>query len=191
LLSAYEITGDSLFTKAYYDLVQNYDYNINVINQKITQPSDDNFSDDELAFLPYFVYIFSGRPEMNREFTLSIDRAWNIARSEKAPLWNFIYGAAGRDDFALEDAIWTLQNYPLSHVDWPVRNSIRKDIFLNPDLSREGNLQSLRVLPYDEISFFRYNSDPFEIDGGSGYTETDPSAWLVSYWIARYLGFII
>ena len=27
-----------------------------MINQKITFPRDDNFSDDELSFLPYFVY---------------------------------------------------------------------------------------------------------------------------------------
>ena len=31
-------------------------YALNIINQKITFPLDDNFSDDELAFLPYFVY---------------------------------------------------------------------------------------------------------------------------------------
>lgn len=31
-------------------------YARNMINQKITFPRDDNFSDDELAFLPYFVY---------------------------------------------------------------------------------------------------------------------------------------
>lgn len=67
ILAAYEITGyikllprvtpsDQLFLNAYNDLVVNYAYNINIINQKITQPSDDNFSDDELAFLPYFLY---------------------------------------------------------------------------------------------------------------------------------------
>lgn len=31
-------------------------YGLNMINQKITFPRDDNFSDDELSFLPYFVY---------------------------------------------------------------------------------------------------------------------------------------
>ena len=48
-----------MFINAYYYLVDNYGYNVNIINQKITQPSDDNFSDDELAFLPYFLYIFT------------------------------------------------------------------------------------------------------------------------------------
>ena len=31
-------------------------YGLNMINQKITFPRDINFSDDELSFLPYFVY---------------------------------------------------------------------------------------------------------------------------------------
>ena len=30
-----------------------------MINQKITFPRDDNFSDDELAFLPYFTYFYT------------------------------------------------------------------------------------------------------------------------------------
>lgn len=32
---------------------------MNMINQKITFPADDNFSDDELAFLPYFTYLYA------------------------------------------------------------------------------------------------------------------------------------
>ena len=31
-------------------------YGLNMINQKITFPRDINFSDDELSFLPYFIY---------------------------------------------------------------------------------------------------------------------------------------
>ena len=34
-------------------------YGLNMINQKVTFPRDDNFSDDELAFLPYFIYFFT------------------------------------------------------------------------------------------------------------------------------------
>ena len=36
-------------------------YGLNLVNQKITVPRDDNYSDDELAFLPYFTYFFSSR----------------------------------------------------------------------------------------------------------------------------------
>ena len=40
------------------DLADNPDnhYGLNMVNQKITFPRDENFSDNELAFLPYFTY---------------------------------------------------------------------------------------------------------------------------------------
>jgi hypothetical protein len=68
---------------AFNQLCDEYGYNINIINQKITQPSDDNFSDDELAFLPYFTYIWAQQPEMQQEFMLSIDRAWRVRKAGK------------------------------------------------------------------------------------------------------------
>jgi hypothetical protein len=42
----------------------------------------------------------------------------------------------GSADFGLEDAIWTLQSWPLSLVDWPTMNSQRIDIFLDPEATR-------------------------------------------------------
>ncbi len=50
ILSAYSLTQDPKYLNAYNNLTNNYQYNINIINQKITQPSDDNYSDDELAW---------------------------------------------------------------------------------------------------------------------------------------------
>src|SRR5688572_14844450 len=116
---------------AYNDLVDNYGYSTNIINLKITQPSDDNFSDDELTFLPYFTYLYSGilTSEMEEEFQLSIQRTWNVERPNKSPLWNFIYSLTNTSDFALKDSIWTLQTYPLSQINWPVKNGDRLDIF--------------------------------------------------------------
>ena len=42
-------------------------YGMNMINQKITFPRDDNFSDDELSFLPYFVYFNAIKVQRERE----------------------------------------------------------------------------------------------------------------------------
>jgi len=39
-------------------------YGMNMINQKITFPRDDNFSDDELSFLSYFLYFYSLKVSM-------------------------------------------------------------------------------------------------------------------------------
>lgn len=77
--------AQSKLQRAFYELVNQHGYAVNIINQKITCPCDDNFSDDELAFLPYFTYHYNdGRALLNDEFQLSIDRAWHISRSEKA-----------------------------------------------------------------------------------------------------------
>ncbi len=82
VISAYGMNGDPKYMDAY-DLLTNatnqYDLNLvrrrgacsphvcddleNVcvwqLNLKITTPEDDNFSDDELTFLPYFTYAIS------------------------------------------------------------------------------------------------------------------------------------
>ena len=40
-------------------------FGLNMINQKITFPRDINYSDDELAFLPYFSYFYSLKVRMD------------------------------------------------------------------------------------------------------------------------------
>jgi len=90
----------------------------------------------------------------------------------------------------MNDVLWCLQTWPLSQIDWPTYNENRTDIFINPDISRSNQRVGLRVFPYDEISMFRWNSNPFDLNGGSGFGEFDPSAWLLPYWMARYYSFI-
>jgi len=34
------------------------------------------------------------------------------------------------------NAIWTLQSWPLSWIDWPVQNTDRLDFFLDPEQNR-------------------------------------------------------
>ncbi len=68
-------------------------------------------------------------------------------------------------------------------------NSHRLDIRLGVELDREDQIDYLPpVLPYDENSYTRWNSNPFQLKGGSGYSEDEPSAWLFPYWMARFLG---
>jgi len=46
---------------------------------------------------------------------------------------------------------------------------------------------SVRVLPANERSQFRWNHNPFTLDDGAdGMVEYDPGAWLVAYWMARF-----
>ena len=47
------------------------------------------------------------------------------------------------------------------------------------------------MLPANERTQLRWNGDPFDLVDGSGYTEYDPGAWLLPYWMARYHGLIL
>eukprot|EP01012_Entosiphon_sulcatum_P007568 TRINITY_DN13878_c0_g1_i1.p1 TRINITY_DN13878_c0_g1~~TRINITY_DN13878_c0_g1_i1.p1 ORF type:complete len:778 (-),score=92.44 TRINITY_DN13878_c0_g1_i1:7-2340(-) len=191
LLSAYRVSKDDIFLNAFTDLAENYGYALNIINQKITQPSDDNYSDDELAFLPYHLYSWTGLPQMAKEFQLSIDRAMGISLSERSSLWNFIYGSTNpANGFDLQGALWTLQNWPLDMVSWETDNTHRLDLHMDTEADRFGDPVTTNLLPYDERNFDRWNSNPFEIKGGDGFNEPDPAVWLLPYWMARYYGFI-
>lgn len=195
LLSAYRITNDDFFLNAYQNLTQNYFYDINVVNAKITQTTDDNFSDDELMYLNYHSYIWNNITTLSPYFDNSMMRSFSVIKPERAVLYNFIHGAwlsnlgqASTGDFDLSGSIQTLQEWPLSWIDWPVANSYRHDVTLNLDPGRQGD--SVNQLPYDEICYQRWNGDPYTLDNGSGRDLTDPTAWLLPYWIGRYYGFI-
>jgi len=60
-----------------------------------------------------------------------------------------------------EDAIYTLQNWPLSWIAWETDNSERLDVFWDPDLNRDDTKDLLTLLPWDERNFFQWNSDPY------------------------------
>jgi hypothetical protein len=53
------------------------------------------------------------------------------------------------------------------------------------------NTQSVKVLPANERSQFRWNANPFILDGGGdGMSEFDAGSWLTPYWMARYHGIL-
>ncbi len=93
---------------------------------------------------------------------------------------------------ALADSLWDLRTWPIETVDWPTLNSVRQDISLDPEVDRDFNraTQSRNVLPGNERSMFRWNSNPRELDGGGGQSSTDPGAYLMPYWLARAFGLL-
>lgn len=205
LLSAYRLTADDYYLDAYTLLVGDYGYAENVINQKITDPADVNFSDDELAFLPYLLYFYtmgkglpSGSPNyLSEEMTLSVVRAWNMLNQEHPDLWNFIYSmnpfisisGLGNDPFKLKDSIQTLQEWPLSQITWPLSNQFRRDMLYQRQLSRSATVQSNKLMSYAENSVLEWNANPYEINAsGSGTSENAAFPWLLPYWLGRYLG---
>jgi hypothetical protein len=77
-------------------------------------------------------------------------------------------------------AVWCLQTWPLELIDWPIDNSHRLDIRIDPENDRQGEVghQDTTVLPYNEQSTLRWNTNVFDLSGGSGYGECDPGGML-------------
>jgi len=192
LKAAYVMTGKKKYEEAYRMLVEKYHYAINTIRQKITTPGFINHSDDELAFLAYYVLLtFEKDPELRRIYLLSLERSWQFERPERNPLWNFIYGALTGKPCDIEASVQTLIEIPLDLIEWTIVNSHRKDIIINEALTRSGEKQSVNLLPYDERRIMRWNGNPFVLDSYAGGREMlDGSHWLLPYWMGRYFGFI-
>src|SRR5215475_1367945 len=106
---------------------------------------------------------------MREVYAQSLERAWQVERPERNPLWNFIYAAgSGSDQFDLDEAISSLQEIPMDQISWTVANSGRLDVPMNTLNDRFGRAQALIVLPYDESPISRWNGNPYLLDGGDG-----------------------
>lgn len=192
LKAAYVMTGKKKYDEAYKMLVKKYHYAINTIRQKITTPGFINHSDDELAFLAYYVLLtFEKDPELRRIYLLSLEKNWQFEKPERNPLWNFIYGALTGKPCDIEASVQTLIEIPIDLIEWTVINSHRKDVKINKALTRHAEKQSLNLIPYDERGIMRWNGNPFLLDRyGGGRRMLDGSHWLLSYWMGRYFKFI-
>lgn len=113
-------------------------------------------------------------------------------------VYNLIVGDKdGGVQDGLSDPGWQLRRYPNDLIGWPVRNSQRLDIVLDPDWARcsikdcGANLVVEHVLPADEA--FSDRSSDFvtegasnSVDGGDGMAEAAPNPWLMVYWMLRF-----
>lgn len=182
-----------LFQSAYDSLTQVHGYNDNLLNTKITAPCDDNYSDDELEWFSHFALLWAakGNAAVSAPVFAAMQRSLRIVEPTRPALW--IAMAAGltgdsSDTEGLGHIAWFLRTYPLEQLDWPTVNSGRLDIVFDPEVDRDyrSHVQSITVLPPNERAQYRWNGDPRDLDGGSGYSVTDPGAFLLPYWMARY-----
>lgn len=208
LSAAREIAAKSgrptvIYDAAIRNLKSAYQYDLNIINAKIAIPTDDNYSDDELQHLPMYTYIASNGRELDETFYTCCDRTFQIVKKVHSPLWNFIYAASLQSrpststfpdslpDVDLQNSITTMQQWPMSWVNWPIDNTQRLDTVVSQYVNRHGRSDLVDLLPYDEIAFYRWNTDPFELrTSDSGFSVTDPTAFLLPYWMGRYHGLI-
>jgi hypothetical protein len=179
----------SKYRIAYDDLIKTHRYHLLTRNQKIAIPGHINHSDDELAFLSYYpLLLYETDPQLRAVYQQSLERSWQVERPERNPLWNVIYAAGtGAPEFDRDASIRTLREIPLDTITWTVRNSQRLDVTIDPLSDRFDRPQSLLVLPYDEIPMWKWNSNPYALDGGNGgRSEDDGAYFLLPYWMGRY-----
>ena len=198
LQTAYHFTGDNKYKNHALKLERDHGYEenatrpANVIDLVKGEMLSDawNHSDDEMYFLtaPAFVkYAFD--EESKKHHLQSVATHWEIERSEKNPLWNFLYAISGGEKIDLEDAVWWLKEYPLDLIDWKVENSHRKDLKKVAENFRKQEYES--VLPRDERPHHLHNR-AYQNNGGSGgFREYSPYVYLLPYWAGRYSGAIL
>ena len=193
LRAAYHITGKERYIEAYHTLINKHGYAENMRRQKIDAPGHDNHSDDELAFLSYYPLLkYEDDPALRSVYLESLERAWQVEAPERNPLWNLIYGVSTKKPCDLDAAVRTLREIPLDLIDWSVKNSHRADVELDFMSGRFGELQSVHVLPYDELPALKWNGNPYRLDdGGGGHSEGDGVHFILPYWMARYYGYIV
>ncbi|MDP8242612.1 MAG: hypothetical protein P9L94_00915 [Candidatus Hinthialibacter antarcticus] len=190
LSAAYHVTEDAKFRDALQQLLSTHGYANNTINQKITLPYEDNHSDDELAYLPYYT-LFQTNPAERYQpiFDASLERAWQHVQQHKSSLWAIITSVCF-EPRRMDDALWSLREWPLGSIDWPVPAAHRLDVTLDRYPDRFGKPQIAQLLPPDERILQRWNGNPYRVEGGAGTYALDPGAWLLPYWMARYHGLI-
>jgi hypothetical protein len=177
------------YKRHYDELITRYRYHLLTRNQKINIPGHVNHSDDELAFLSYYPLLqYETDAELRKVYAQSLERAWQIERPERNPLWNFIYATgSGSKDFDRAESIRTLREIPLDQITWTVTNSGRLDVPVDTLADRQGRRQSLIVLPYDQLPTSKWNGNPYALDGGNGgRSEDDGAYFLLPYWLGRY-----
>ncbi|WP_085536464.1 ligand-binding sensor domain-containing protein [Massilibacteroides vaginae] len=200
---AYKLTNKEIYKTEAYRMMKEHGYlenmKIPMNNIKftsgfqhdgITMGEDWNHSDDEMAFLTYWVlYHYAFDNQIKEEYAKMIRDHWEIEKPERNALWNLLtYGTSG--DIDLESTIWYLQGFPKDRTRYEVKNSHRKDIELMPvDLQSNFRDQKTKeLLPKRERPMNRHNNNEFFIDGGRGSSRTlSGDEYLLPYWMARYL----
>jgi len=187
-------------------LVVQYNYDQNLVNLKIQIPEDDNFSDDELTYLPYATWRLADLSTTSanaivpqtaqQKYNVSAARTWKTVEPFKASLWTFIRALqVGGDNLSqanVDAAVEQLRRMPVEIVDWPFDNTLRNDVVISPYTGRDNTTPRVRdVLPPDESTAQRWNADWYIAQRTKGgFSEFDGGLYLLPYYLGRYLGLI-
>ncbi len=149
-----------------------------------------NHSYDEMYFLtiPALVkYAFTD--ELKKEYFLTARSHWEIERSEKNPLWNYLYALIGGSEYDGKESAWWLREFPMDLISWSVENDHRQDLTrIEPNFRKQ---EYKEVLPGDERPMHLHNNSYINNGGNNGSREYPPYIYLLPYWAGRYVGAIV
>jgi hypothetical protein len=182
LQTAAHITGSARYLKEYRKAAIDLGYARQAARYKELR-QEINYSDEELAMLSFYnLFRYETNGELlDRYYRPALNEWWeNIVREEN-PLWTFIYTMARPDTpVDMQSAVRTLYRMPIDTIEWTVKNSNRAEL-----------MRDATLVPPDERPVMKWNSNPFDIDGGSdGRGEDDGAAFLLPYWMGRYHGYL-
>lgn len=188
---AHHLCGDAEFETAYRTLIHEHHYAENAIEQKVRPPTgENNHSDDELAACAYFpLLMLEDDSELRSIYLRSLERTHSFLRAEGSPLYNYLYTAlTGKSEMIEERASQSwLRETPLDLRHWKMRNQHRADVLIDPEPGRFGEIQLKEPLSPAERHIIKWNSNPYEADGGSGGDiEEDAAFWLLAYWLGEW-----
>ncbi len=192
LQTTYHFTKDEKYKKAALKLIKRYGYDENANRPATTigfvegQDLSDrwNHSDDEMYFLtiPSFVN-YSFTEEQRKNHFEAVKSHWDIERSEKNPLWNYLFALTGGENIDSEESAWNLREFPMDLIDWKIDNSHRKDLTkIEPNFRSQTYSE---VLPGDERVLHKHNG-AYRNNGGNATQEYAPYIYLLPYWAGRY-----
>ncbi len=190
LTTALHFTGDEKFARAK-QFHRQQGYLSDILRQKITFPPQEfTIFDDRLAFFAYFPLIqYETDPSLKSVWRRSLERSWEIKRSEAVPWFHFLYGALTGNDCETQQAVEHLRGWPLDLRRWSWTNSHRDDLHMPPGY-REYS-ERPRPLNPRETAPNRWDADFMRLDGpDGGRVVSDPGGWLEAYWMGRYYGMI-
>ena len=233
LLETYAYSGDERFLNGTKFLIESYQYDVNLINERMLAICNVKFYADETAYLSFFNLVRA----INRLISTPILSATQKERA-LVVIDNLLeYMMIGLDLVALSSnkwrnhhsitcsivmlvvrliklnicsikvvyrllnstaihcqrmRIWYMQRWPLEHINWPQFNSDRLDVQLNvpAECDIEKAHRPLKILPPDERTVGRWDYNPYDLDGGDGFLEIDPTTFLISYWGMRYFNLL-
>ncbi len=183
------------YQAAYDGLVKTHKYHWLTRNQKVIVPGSINHSDDELAFLSYYPLLrYEKDPALARASTsrASSEAGRSSGRSAiRSGTSSTRLALARRSSIVLTHCV-RCGRFRWTRSSGQSRTPSGADVPIDPLSDRFKRRQALIVLPYDELPMWKWNGNPYNLDGGDGgRSEDDGAYFLLPYWMGRYHQLIV